>query len=145
MSDEKKIIVDEDWKGQVAAEKEAAARQAGRQPNEAASAGGPSGADLPPIEASFDLLVTSFVTEAMVALGQIPHPASGQQEFDPHHARFAIDMLDVIAEKTKGNLAPEEDRGLQEVIHQLRMAFVAISNQQSAVGQSDSTTSASSG
>jgi len=128
MSEEKKIIVDEDWKSQVAAEKEAAQRQAPHQPGEPASA---AAAGSQPIPASFDLLVTSFVTEAMIALGQIPHPVSGKQQFDPATARFAIDMLDVIAAKTKGNLTPDEERGLEEVIHQLRMAFVAVSSQHS--------------
>ena len=128
MSDEKKIIIDEDWKSQVAAEKEAAKRQ---QPGEGAAAPGPTTPQAPqgPIPASFDLLVTTFVTEAMVALGQLPHPADNELAFDPHHARFAIDMLEIIAEKTKGNLTPQEDRGLQDVVHQLRMAFVALSAQ----------------
>jgi Domain of unknown function (DUF1844) len=134
MSDDKKIIIDEDWKSQVAAEKEAAQRQrepASGEPPSAGASGGPYGE----IPASFDLLVTTFVTEAMVALGQLPHPANNQLTFDPAHARFAIDMLEIITEKTQGNLTPQEDRGLQDVLHQLRMAFVAISNQQSAVSQ----------
>jgi hypothetical protein len=144
MSDEKKIIIDEDWKNQVAAEKEAAKRrQLGestsgeRAPSEPASVGGQTRPQAPhvPIPASFDLLVTTFVTEAMVALGQLPHPVDNKLAFDPHHARFAIDMLEIIAEKTKGNLTPQEDRGLQDVLHQLRMAFVALSNQPSAVSQ----------
>jgi hypothetical protein len=131
MSDDKKIIIDEDWKNQVAAEKEAAQRHkeaspegqgAGNADSESANAHGQ-------IPASFDLLVTTFVTEAMVALGQLPHPADNQLAFDPVHARFAIDMLEVIAEKTKGNLTPAEDRGLHEMLHQLRMAFVALSSQ----------------
>ena len=135
MSEEKKIIIDEDWKSQVAAEKEAATRPAHGEaaPHEAASQGRPSGSTSSPasasdshaIPASFELLVTTFVTEAMVALGQLPHPASDELEFDPVRARFAIDMLEVIAEKTKGNLEPAEDRGLQDVLHQLRMAFIA--------------------
>jgi Domain of unknown function (DUF1844) len=129
MSEEKKIIIDEDWKSQVAAEKEA--ERKAHEPGKPVSAEGATGADHPAqaIPASFDLLVTTFVTEAMVALGQLPHPASNQLEFDPAHARFAIDMLDVIAEKTKGNLTPQEERGLGDVIHQLRMAFVALSGQ----------------
>ena len=140
MSEEKKIIIDEDWKSQVAAEKEAAERRAREKPGEAAAATGPSSDDShEPIPASFELLITTFVTEAMVALGQLPHPATGRQEFAPAHARFAIDMLEVIAEKTKGNLNPDEERGLQQVIHQLRMAFVAISNQQSGVSQTGET------
>jgi len=141
MSEEKKIIIDEDWKSQVAAEKEAAERQArqaeGKSTGEPASAGGSAArqsADQA-IPASFDLLVTTFVTEAMVALGQLPHPVTNKLELDPVHARFAIDMLEVIAEKTKGNLTPAEDRGLEDVIHQLRMAFVAISSQPLAVSE----------
>jgi hypothetical protein len=138
MSDEKKIIIDEDWKSQVAAEKEAAKRQqsgedASGEPaaGEPASAGGQTRPQAPhgPIPASFDLLVTTFVTEAMVALGQLPHPGDNNLAFDPHHARFAIDMLEIIAEKTKGNLTPQEERGLEDVLHQLRMAFVALSTQ----------------
>jgi hypothetical protein len=136
MSEEKKIIIDEDWKTQVAAEKAAAERQAKEKPGASASAVGTASDHAhEPIQASFELLITTFVTEAMSALGQLPHPATGQLEFDPDHARFAIDMLDVIREKTKGNLTPDEEHGLQEVIHQLRMGFIAISNQQSAAGQ----------
>lgn len=125
MSDEKKIIIDEDWKSQVAAEKEAALH------TPAADAAGPVGQDaddfggeLP--EASFELLISTFVTEAMVALGQFPHPGTGQIEADPGHAKFAIDMLEVIAEKTKGNLNPMEEQGIKDILHQLRMAFVAV-------------------
>jgi Domain of unknown function (DUF1844) len=136
MSEDKKIIIDEDWKSQVAAEREAAQREKQETAGESPSAGGERGAaQRGAIPASFDLLVTTFVTEAMVALGQLPHPATGRLEFDPVHARFAIDMLEVIAEKTKGNLTPEEERGLQQVVHQLRMAFVALSNPAAAGGQ----------
>lgn len=135
MIDEKKIIVDEDWKSRVAAEREAASRHEGAQPAAdggdrpppkvaAATEGSRPRPQLPP--ASFDLLVTGFVTEAMVALGQLPHPVSGQFDPDQEQARYAIDMLDVLAEKTKGNLEPAEERGLREVLHQLRMAFISF-------------------
>jgi hypothetical protein len=137
MGDEKKIIIDEDWKNQVAAEKEAAQGPAKVETAASPAGGAERPGAYPPIPASFELLVTTFVTEAMVALGQMPHPATNQLAFDPPHARFAIDMLDMIAEKTKGNLDPEEERGLQDVLHQLRMAFVAISNQHSAVSQTN--------
>ena len=141
MSDEKKIIIDEDWKSQVAAEKEAAKRQQSGETasGEPASAGGQTTPQAPhgPIPASFDLLVTTFVTEAMFALAQLPHPADNQFAFDPHHARFAIDMLEIIAEKTKGNLTSQEDRRLQDVLHQLRMAFVALSTQAAGMAESE--------
>ena len=62
----------------------------------------------------------------MVALGQFPHPGTGQIEADHGHAKFAIDMLEVIAEKTKGNLNPMEEQGMKDILHQLRMAFLAV-------------------
>ncbi|MBL9164697.1 MAG: DUF1844 domain-containing protein [Planctomycetaceae bacterium] len=125
MSDEKKIIIDEDWKSQVAAEKEAAARRPSAD-EDAAGTAEANAADGPMLEASFELLVSTFVTEAMVALGQFPHPGSGQIETDPGHAKFAIDMLEVISEKTKGNLDAMEEQGIKDILHQLRMAFIAV-------------------
>lgn len=126
MSDEKKIIIDEDWKTQVAAEKEAALHPPAAG-GEAAPGDGSHG-ELP--EASFELLISTFVTEAMVALGQFPHPGTGQIEADFGHAKFAIDMLEVIAEKTKGNLDPMEEQGITDLLHQLRMAFIAVTQGQ---------------
>jgi hypothetical protein len=133
VAEEKKIIVDEDWKSQVAAEKEAAERERHEHDDDSkreTAAEGESEADsgpqlsLPP--ASFDMLVTMFATEAMVGLGQIPHPSTGKLNFEPAQAKYSIDMLEVLAEKTKGNLTPIEESGLQQVLHQLRMAFVAV-------------------
>lgn len=141
MSDEKKIIIDEDWKTQVAAEKEAAERQqaaksAGQgavpQAQSPASEAVPHG-KLPP--ASFEMLLTMFVTEAMTGLGQLPHPMSGKLELQPEIARYAIDMLEMLAEKTKGNLSPVEETGLTQLLHQLRMAFVAVQSGTGTVGQ----------
>jgi hypothetical protein len=124
MSDEKKIIVDEDWKSQVAAEKEALAREAaGSQPADARAGEAPKAAQLPP--ASFEMLVTTLATEAMIGMGQVPHPMTGKVHADAGQARYAIDMFEMLAEKTKGNLTPGEDRGMRDLLHQLRMAFVA--------------------
>jgi len=125
MSGEKKIIIDEDWKSQVAAEKEAALHKPAADTAGADGLGADDfSGELP--EASFELLISTFVTEAMVALGQFPHPGTGQIEADPGHAKFAIDMLNVIAEKSKGNLNPMEEQGLGDILHQLRMAFLAV-------------------
>jgi hypothetical protein len=129
MSDDKKIIVDEDWKSRVTAEKEAATREHAPAPKgtsgEPASAGGGS-RDSPPMPpASFEMLVTTLATEAMIGLGQFPHPVTGKMHPDAAQARYAIDMLEMLAEKTKGNLTPGEDRGMRDLLHQLRMAFVA--------------------
>lgn len=128
MAEEKKIIIDEDWKSQVEAEKEQAARASSQQegdqsPGEAA-AGDEAAMQWPP--ASFPMLVSTFATEAMVGLGQIPSPLTNEPEVSPPRAKYAIDMLAVLQEKTKGNLDPGEDAGLEDLLHQLRMAYVAV-------------------
>jgi Domain of unknown function (DUF1844) len=130
MSDEKKIIVDEDWKSRVAAEKEAVSRESVTPPGEVGPSEptSPAGShgDAPPIPpASFEMLVTTLATEAMIGLGQFPHPMTGKMHPDAAQARYAIDMLEMLSEKTKGNLTPGEERGMRDLLHQLRMAFVA--------------------
>jgi Domain of unknown function (DUF1844) len=125
MSEEKKIIVDEDWKSQVEAEKQAAEREsAPEQPAvESGQSSIPSDLQFPP--ASFDLLLTTLATEALVALGQMPHPVTGKAEPHRHHAKYLIDTIDVLREKTKGNLSPDEQQAIDGLLHQLRMAFIA--------------------
>ena len=120
MSDEKKIIIDDDWKSQVAAEKEAIKKAA----DEAVSAPAGEPPQMPP--ASFEMLVTTLATEAMVALGQFPNPASQEVSISLDHATYAIDMLAMLQEKTKGNLTPDEEKMMTDLLHQLRMMFVAV-------------------
>lgn len=121
MSDEKKIIIDEDWKAQVEAEREEA-RQAKGPAEESPGPGAAGDPAFPP--ASFDLLLTTLATETMVALGRIPHPATGKPEIRRNHAKYLIDTIDVLREKTKGNLTPEEGQGIETLLHQLRLMFV---------------------
>jgi len=127
MADDKRIIIDEDWKAQVQAEKEAAARSKvdGHEGGATAHAASEAGERRGPIPAaSLELLVTMLATEAMVALGQIPHPATGQVQADREQAQYLIDLLDVLREKTHGNLTEREQQMLEVLLHELRMAFV---------------------
>jgi hypothetical protein len=123
---EKKIIVDEDWKSQVEAEKEALRHQQAEPdaPDEPAPADDEF--ELPP--ASFPLLVTSFATQALSALGQVPDPIEGKTVVRLPVARHLIDSLAVLEEKTKGNLTTEEQRMLTDWLHQLRMIYVSVQN-----------------
>lgn len=77
---------------------------------------------LPP--PSFSLLVATFGSQAMVALGQVPNPLDNKTEVRLDLAKHAIDMLAIIEQKTKGNLAADEAAMLEAVLHQLRMAYV---------------------
>lgn len=75
-------------------------------------------------EANFMLLVSTFATQAAVGLGQMPNPSTNRTEVDLKQAKFAIDLLQVIEEKTKGNLTKEEDTYLQDFLYQLRMVYI---------------------
>jgi hypothetical protein len=82
------------------------------------------GMDHPPAM-SFEQLVQSFYMTAMMQLGAATH--EGQQpQVDILGARQSIDMLAVLAEKTKGNLTAEENRLLDSALFELRMAFLEI-------------------
>jgi 3-oxoacyl-ACP reductase-like protein len=145
MTEDKKIIIDEDWKSQVeaekrVAEKEAAAKQPAPSPAAAGAtrpgATGPGGYAMPP--ASLEMLVTTLATESLMALGQIPHPQSGQPIFEPVQAKYLIDTIEVLREKTKGNTTPQEAQLMEEILHQLRLAYVQLAGIEPAKPQSTS-------
>jgi Domain of unknown function (DUF1844) len=82
------------------------------------------GADHPPAM-SFDQLVQSVYMTAIMQLGGAT--SEGQQpQVDIIGARQSVDMLGVLAEKTKGNLTPEESRLLESALFELHMAFLEI-------------------
>jgi hypothetical protein len=141
MSDEKKIIIDEDWKSQVEAEKanaKAAAKGTANKPEPATPAANTDVVDqhaepterraypIPP--ASFPFLLSTLATPAFIALGQIPNPLTGKVELDQEQARHFIDMLAMLQEKTAGNLTPDEATMLDQILHELRLIFVTGQN-----------------
>src|ERR1700759_2520238 len=133
MSDEKKIIIDEDWKTQVQREKEAALNAAHPAPTDDDPPAPPPAANadqdpqMPP--ASFEMLVTTLATEALMALGQIPHPVTGEIALRTNQAKYLIDTIDVLREKSKNNLTPNEQKLIEAVLHQARMVFIAVTNE----------------
>jgi len=124
MADEKpsgqekpRIIVDSDWKREAQAEKERLVKEEKKREKEAET--GPMPA------ADFGAVVSCFSTPALLALGLIEHPELERRVNLPL-AKFYIDMLGVIQEKTKGNLSNDEKAQLDQIVHQLRMAFLEI-------------------
>jgi uncharacterized protein DUF1844 len=130
MADEKKIIIDEDWKSQIEAEREAAAKAAQPTSAQGSAAGAQDVGDMPMPPASLELLLTTLATEALMAMGQIPHPATGKSQVQRNQAKYLIDLIDVLREKTKGNLTPGEQLLIENMLHQLRMVFVETIGQQ---------------
>ncbi len=68
--------------------------------------------------------------QAMMGLGLMPNPATGKPEVDLDQTRHFIDTLAMLQEKTKGNRTPEETAVLENLLHQLRMAYVDIGRSQ---------------
>jgi hypothetical protein len=76
-------------------------------------------------EMSFDRLVQSLYMQALLQLGGATEPGQPAQ-VDILGARQTIDMLSVIAEKTKGNLTDAEDKLTQSALFELRMGFLEV-------------------
>jgi len=105
-SPEKKI--DQDWKETAKKEKEALNKD---------------GQFIPP-EASFNFFVTTLAIQASIAMGVMENPADGKKEENLPQARFLIDTMVLLRDKTKGNLNAEEEKLLENVGYELRMSYI---------------------
>ncbi len=137
MSDEPivKKRVDESWKEQ--AEKEKHVVQAPKQGADTAPSAGGAAAPAEPSPASgdldrdempqarFDLFVSGLAMEALIALGEMPHPVTRRQSLNLAQAKYLIDLLGVLDTKTKGNLTLEEAQMLKDTLYQLRMRYLS--------------------
>jgi hypothetical protein len=122
-SERSEIHVDEDWKSKVKAE-DAAFDEQLRQA-ESSAQGDPSTGTFPP--ADFAGLVMMLSTQAMVGLGFVPMPGQNQPSKNLGMAKYFIDLLAMLEDKTKNKLSREENNLLIETLHQLRMGFVQAS------------------
>lgn len=64
--------------------------------------------------------------QAALCLGQIAHPSTGKAEVNLEAARMFIDHLEIIKEKTRGNLAKDEEKILTSILSELQLAFVHV-------------------
>ncbi len=76
------------------------------------------------IQASFSTLILSIGSSAAMALGLAPNPSTGKTEKDKRMAKFNIDLLIVLQEKTKNNLSDEEKTFLSSLVSDLQMKFL---------------------
>ena len=86
----------------------------------------PPPAETPKRIPAFENLVRMLGSNAAMVLGAYADPRTGQPMLDPEAARELIDMLDALHEKTKGNLAPEEDTLLLDLLGKLKMTYLEI-------------------
>ncbi len=128
--------VDEAWKDSVADEK----RKIGGTPASpgAASPPEPSPAPSAPAEPppqtdiSFAEYLSSLVYQAMIFLGETPHPATNENMQDLQQAKIFIDTLVLLRYKTKGNLTKQEADTLNSALYELQMRFVELAKKEGA-------------
>lgn len=140
MADQKIILsVDDDWKRQAQEEKKRLAEQ---EQERAAAAGAPAAAATAPgtpagrrkaapgevPTASFAAIVQTMVTQSLYFLGELGG-RGGEPMLNLDMARYQLDQLTVLEEKTKGNLAPEEQQMLDAALYETRNRFVAVASQ----------------
>lgn len=78
------------------------------------------------LEADFSTLVLSIGSSAAMSLGLAPNPTTGKTDVDKNMAKFNIDLLEMLKDKTKNNLSEDESRFLGQMISDLKLKFVEI-------------------
>jgi len=118
---------------EVVEEKEREATREAAQPPPPASAQAPKTTPPPQPSAesakripAFENLVRMLGSNAAMVLGAYADPQTGQPVIDPEAAHELIDMLDALREKTRGNLAPEEDEMLLDLLGKLKMTYLEV-------------------
>jgi hypothetical protein len=109
--DESRKSIDESWKQAIEKEKETL-EQNGK---------------FVPAEPDFKFFISTLSLQASIALGYLPNPATNKTEEDLAQAKFLIDTLAMLKEKTKGNLNEEETGFLENLLYDLRMGYISKS------------------
>lgn len=94
----------------------------------------PEELEIPYEPSGFETLVSYLSTTTMFQLGLIAGPGGERIPADMPNAQRTIDLLEVLQEKTKGNLTPNESRLLDDVLYELRMTFVELQKRQARKG-----------
>jgi hypothetical protein len=113
--------VDESWKERIEKEREDAHREEEKDTAQRAQA---TQTEFPKVEANFTTLIAELAMQASFFMGEIADPESKEPVEDLNRAKYLIDELGVLEEKTKGNLTPQEEQALKNVLFDLRMKYV---------------------
>jgi len=95
-------------------------------------AGSPASRERAMPDASFATLVNSLVTQILLYIGDLT-PRGVEPQVNLDMAKFNIDLLGVLEEKTKGNLTPEEQKMIDNTLYEVRMRFVSVASQYATV------------
>jgi hypothetical protein len=108
--EEKKIIVDDDWKAEARKEKERLAQETAKQE--------------PLPDPNFAEVINMIAIQAMVGFGGMAGPGGERIPPNLEIAKHYVDMLQVLEDKTKGNLTDDEKNLLDQVIYEVRMRYI---------------------
>ncbi len=117
---ESKIHIDTDWKEEAAQEKQRLTDEENKAKHDAPKPG----------DANFMEVVNLLAMQAAIALGGYQGPGGERLPPNPAAAQHHIALLEALQVKTAGNLTEDEQKGLDAVLHELRLAYV-----QSTTGQ----------
>ncbi|KPK43055.1 MAG: hypothetical protein AMJ78_00200 [Omnitrophica WOR_2 bacterium SM23_29] len=78
-----------------------------------------------PPEATFSFFISTLALQASIFLGQIPNPATNKKEKNLSQAKFIIDTIDMLKDKTKNNLNNDENKLLEDILYELKMQYVS--------------------
>lgn len=77
----------------------------------------------------FSTFILSLASAAMIGLGLAPRPDTGKTSVDLEMARQNIDLLELMQQKTKGNLTADEEKMLDRVLYEIRTKYLEVSKQ----------------
>jgi len=101
--------IDESWKEAAQKEKENLKKE---------------GKFIPP-ESDFKFFITTLALQATIWMGEVVNPATNKKEEDLTQAKFIIDTLGMLRDKTKGNLNQEETTLLENILYELRVQYIS--------------------
>jgi len=104
--------------------KEKGAEQAAHQKEEKGEKGKEEAERMPLPEVNFNSLIFSLSSSALLHLGEIADPHTGQKMKDLPLAKHSIDIIAMLKDKTKGNLSGEEQKFVESVLTDLRLRYV---------------------
>ncbi len=114
--------VDESWKENVEKEQNKAPET---KPAEEPVNITPDKQEMPP--ANFILFISGLGMQALMGLGEIENPATNKKEVDLEQAKYLIDVIEMLQEKTKGNLIDEEAKAIDQMLYELRSKHISLS------------------
>ncbi|MBA2479353.1 MAG: DUF1844 domain-containing protein [Planctomycetes bacterium] len=76
--------------------------------------------------ATFLNFLSGLASQALMQFGEIPNPISGERTVNPAYARYTVQLLEVLQQKTAGNRSPEEEQYLAAVLTDLRSRLTRL-------------------